>query len=70
MKPVAVTWPNIFAMIGLLVALEVALLTGTGVVMQWRIDAVQNQLADRMTVFHHEMERVERRLERLEALRS
>jgi hypothetical protein len=53
-------------MIGLVAVVLSGLVAGTGAVIQWRVDAVQRQLSDRMMLFQREMDGVSRRLERLE----
>ncbi len=60
------TWHNIAALVALLGALLIALFSGTAAMMEWRIAAVQNQLSDRLALYHREMEQVIRRIERLE----
>ncbi len=39
---------------------------GIGAVIQWRFDALQNQLSERMILYQREVNRIERRLEILE----
>jgi hypothetical protein len=60
------TWRNIAALSVLLSGFLVAFFAGTAGMMEWRIEAVQSQLADRMELYKHEMQQVEKRLERLE----
>jgi hypothetical protein len=62
-----VTWRNIFMMVALACTLFSGLIAGTGMMVQWRFAALQNQLNERMTLFQREMNAVERRLDRLEA---
>lgn len=63
---ITVTWTNIFVLVGLLVGILTAFGSGTATMMNWRMEALQNQLTDRMTQFQREMERVEKRLDKLE----
>ena len=60
------TWRNIGVLVVLLSGLLVAFFSGTAAMMEWRIRAVQGQLADRLELYRHEMEQLDRRLERLE----
>jgi hypothetical protein len=64
--PIGMNWRNIFTMVGLVAVVLSGVVAGTGVVIQWRIEAVQRQLSDRMMLFQREMDSVSRRLERLE----
>jgi len=57
-----IPWRNIAIMVGL----ASALFSGMAVMIQWRFDVLQSQLADRMTLFEREMDRVNQRLEHLE----
>lgn len=61
-----VTWPNIIVMVGLASTLFSGLIAGTGVVIQWRFDALQQQLDDRMVLYQRELGSIERRLDKLE----
>jgi hypothetical protein len=61
-----VPWRNI----AIMVALATALFSGLGVMIQWRFDVLQAQLADRMTLFQREMNLVHQRLDRLEESRT
>jgi hypothetical protein len=63
---IALTWRNIFTMIGLVAAVLTGVVAGTGAMVEWRVSAMQHQLADRLTLYQHQMENVERRLEVLE----
>lgn len=67
MMAISVTWANIFVLIGLAVGILTAFASGTATMMNWRMEAMQNQLTDRMTLYQRELQRVERRLDRLEA---
>ncbi len=60
------TWHNVGILVALLTGLLVALFSGTATMMEWRIAAVQNQLSDRLALYHREMEQIGRRLDRLE----
>jgi hypothetical protein len=55
-------WRNI----AIMVALASALFSGMAVMIQWRFDVLQSQLADRMTLYQRELGVVNKRLERLE----
>ncbi len=48
------------------VSLFLGLIGGIGAVVQWRFDALQNQLSERMILYQREVNRIERRLETLE----
>lgn len=52
---------------GLLCSLLVGLLGGMSAVVQWRVDAIQRQLSDRMAQFQYAIQGVEKRLDKLEA---
>ena len=62
-----VTWRNIFMMVALACTLFSALVAGTGTMIQWRFEALQSQLVDRMILFQREADDMRRRLDRLEA---
>jgi hypothetical protein len=63
---IGITWRNIFMMVALAASLFSGLIAGTGIMIQWRFDALQSQLADRMKLFEREMINVEKRLDSLE----
>jgi hypothetical protein len=63
---IPLTWRNVFAMVGLVASVLTGFVMGTSAMIDWRISAINRQLVDRMTLYQREMERVERRIERLE----
>ena len=67
---ISLTWRNIGVLVGLLSGLLIAFFAGTAGMMEWRIEAVQSQLADRMALYQATERRLERRLERLEDKRN
>jgi hypothetical protein len=66
---VDLTWRNIFTMVGLAATLFAGLVAGTGAMIQWRFDALQAQLTDRMSMYSREMDAVRARIDRLETSR-
>ena len=50
---IPLTWPNVFTMIGLISVLLTGVVMGTAAMVEWRMDAVQHQLADRMDFYIH-----------------
>ncbi len=63
------TWRNIGALVSIAATLFAALIAGTGVMVQWRFDALQAQLTDRMNLYAREMDAIQARLDRLESAR-
>lgn len=63
---ISITWRNIFVMVAMAATLFSGLVAGTGVMIQWRFDALQSQLSDRMTLYQRELTRIEQRLDTLE----
>ena len=63
---IPLTWPNIFAMVGLISVVLTGLVMGTAAIVEWRMSAMQHQLADRLDFYNHQIEQIERRIERLE----
>ena len=53
-------------LVALLSALLIALFAGTAGMMEWRIEAVQSQLADRLEMYKREVDQMNRRMDRLE----
>lgn len=62
-----VTWRNVWMLVGLLSALIAGMFGGTATMMEWRITAIQHQLSDRLETYHHEMDQINRRLDRLDS---
>ena len=60
------TWRNIGALLALASGFLLLFFGGTATIVEWRLDAVQLRLVDRMTLYQREMDQVEQRLERLE----
>ncbi len=60
------TWANVIMATAVAVSLLLGLIGGVGAVIQWRFDALQNQLSERMILYQREVNRIERRLETLE----
>jgi hypothetical protein len=65
--PIKLTWPNVFAIAGLVAAVVSTIIGGTAIIVEWRLVAVQNQLRDRMTLYTREAEAMDERISRLEA---
>ena len=63
---IELTWKNVGVLVMIISGLLVAFFSGTGAMMEWRIRAVQGRLEDRMALYRHEMDTVEKRLDRLE----
>ncbi len=66
--PIAVTWRNIFTIVALVATLLTGLLGGMSKMIQWRFDAIQAQLSDRLNLYFREIELIQRRLDRLEKI--
>jgi hypothetical protein len=66
---VDLTWRNIFTLVALAATLFSALVAGTGAMIQWRFDALQAQLTDRMNLYAREVDAIQARLDRLESAR-
>lgn len=64
---ISVTWANIFVLVGLLIGILTAFGSGTATMMNWRMEALQNQLSDRMTQYSREMQHLEKRIDKLES---
>ena len=64
-----VTWHNILAMVALAATLFAGLISGTGLMVQWRFDALQRQLDERMNRYERETSLIEKRLDILESRR-
>jgi len=58
----SIPWRNIAIMVGL----ASALFSAMAVMIQWRFDVLQAQLADRMTLYQRELAAVNKRLDQLE----
>jgi hypothetical protein len=52
--------------IGVFIGIIAAFFSVMAVMIQWRFDVLQSQLADRMTLYEREMNKVDQRLEHLE----
>ncbi len=63
---IEMTWRNVGVLVAVISGLMVAFFSGTGAMMEWRIHAVQQQLEDRMTLYRHGMDQLERRMDRIE----
>ena len=50
----------------MLVTLIAVLFGGIAAMMEWRIDAVQHQLSDRLVMYHHQIDELNKRLDRLD----
>jgi hypothetical protein len=57
-----ISWRNI----GIVIGIISAFFSVMAVMIQWRFDVLQSQLADRMTLYEREMNKVDQRLEHLE----
>lgn len=63
---IGLTWSNIFVMVGLVATLLTGLVAGVGAMVEWRLEAINRQLVDRMTLYSAQIEQFDRRLEILE----
>ncbi len=63
---IALTWNNIFVLVGLCVVLLTALSSGTAAVMQWQLSSVDSRLNDRISIYHRDQEGFQRELNRIE----
>lgn len=61
------TWQNIWILVGMLTTIIAVLFGGVAGMMEWRIDAVQHQLSDRLAIYHHEIDQINRHLDRLDS---
>ncbi len=66
MPLINISWSNALAVAALACALTTSMIASTATIVQWRLDALQYQLAERMARFEREMSGVTKRLDRLE----
>ena len=62
----SLTWNNIILLMGVLTTVLSALVVISFFSVQRRIDSIQHQLTDRLTIYHRDMLKIEARLDRLE----
>jgi hypothetical protein len=63
---IPLTWRNLFVLASFAILLIGALISGVGTVVQWELGSLDQRLDDRLSIYHKDLDRLERRIEMLE----
>ncbi len=63
---VTLTWHNALLLAGLTIVILLAFVSASAFIVQWRMEGIQYQLDDRLTLYQREIDRINERLNKLE----